>query len=61
MIITWGNHFYQVSEGLNENCGLFTNGQFLKVSGFFSDFSLIPLFPLNRRNYEKVYNKLSKF
>ena len=35
MIITWGNHFYQVSEGLNENCGLFTNGQFLYLCHFF--------------------------
>ena len=40
IITLWGNHFHQVSWGLDKNCGFFTNGQFLSVSGFFySDFT----------------------
>ena len=35
MIISWGNHFHQVSLGLDKHCGFFTNGQYLSVSGFF--------------------------
>ena len=35
MIASGGNHFYQVSWGLDQNCGFFTDGQFLSVSSFF--------------------------
>ena len=33
---TLGNHFHQVSWGLDKTCGFFTNGQVLSVSGFFT-------------------------
>ena len=40
MISSWGNHFHQVSWGLDKNCRFFTNGQVLNVSCFFySDLS----------------------
>ena len=32
---SWVNHFHQVSWGLDKNCGFFTNGQSMGVSGFF--------------------------
>ena len=42
MISSRGNHFHQVSWGLDKNCRFFTNGQVLNVSCFFhSDLSHI--------------------
>ena len=36
MIAPWDDYFHQVSWGLDKNCGFSTNGQFLRVSGFFT-------------------------
>ena len=42
IITTWGNHFHQVSWGLDKKCRFFTNGQFLNVGPFFdSDFIIL--------------------
>ena len=35
MINSWGNNFHQVSWGLDKNCGLFINGEFLNMCSFF--------------------------
>ena len=34
MITSWGNYFYQVSWGLDTNCGIFANGRDFSVSSF---------------------------
>ena len=34
IITSWGNYFHQVLWGLKKNCGFFTIGQCLSVSGF---------------------------
>ena len=41
MIRSGDGYFHKVSWGLDKNCGLFTNGQFLNVGPFFdSDFTI---------------------
>ena len=35
IIISWANHFHQVSWGSDKKCGFLTNGQFLGVGPFF--------------------------
>ena len=63
MISSWGDHFHQVSWGLDKNCRFFINGQFLKVSRFFaSDFSLCfvsDLCPFSLLSHLCIYSKLS--
>ena len=45
MITSWEDFFHQVSWGLDKKCGFFTNGQFLSVSGFFTQTLLTILGP----------------
>ena len=44
MIGPWGEYFHQVSWGLDQNCRLFTDGQFLSMSVFsYSDLIFLKL------------------
>ena len=55
MINYWGN-FHQISWGLDEKCGLFTNGQFLNVGPFFD-----PVFTCNDVHVMHVSAIICKF